>query len=899
MGLSINTQHCSHSLLENKDLGCLYFLSDEIENIWESNVPSNQYEEINAIADLLFSQLMKELFSLISFSLKQYYIDHDISDKEQLNNRHLPLFFKQYPLLKRRFETLTSNWVNNIKCFSSRWNTDKTLVARKVFNTEHIGTPQKIEVVGDSHYNGQHATIVHLSCGNIIVYKPRSLSIDAAFFDFAQQLNFINIFTPKFVLKENYGWMEYIPRSPLKTIEESKNYYYRFGLLLSLFYILEADDMHCENIIANEGYPVPIDLETLFHQGEDCIKNDLNSFISIKSIAHSILKSGVIPVSIGKGQPSYFAAIVDDPKSKVYSLNSVPYLHCGKNIFLAGFESSLISGFEQGYKKILSLQTKLMSGDSPLKLFENLRTRIMLRDTKIYSLLRKALSHPSNTQCELTTQKTLNKLDIDTSTRSFLNKVKDSEVQALLRSDIPSFSQNVSQTHLYCHGDKKISAFCHLSGIDLVRKKIAALSVDDLQTQVSMLKLVFKLRVGKNKIFDQNELSPDLSIPEQLNIITTSILENQLSPLTDTAWPALKSSQNEQYVTFTDHNLYNGNAGIAIYLAAYANCIDAPDTLKSRAISTVKKAIDCSYQRALATPEGVGMAAFGGIIYALSLIELRFGIDVQFDDKITNLLIQFEKQLSLCNELDILHGLAGAAMCLVYAFHYSKKSALKPHIKAVSKRLCRQSTELIEQTTRHLSSPLNGFAHGLAGIGTALCVTSKIIGEKHLSVVGLKLLELESKDYAVHLNNWPDHRLPSGEQSPDQVSAWCHGTLGIGLSRYHLKNVLLNNAPNHFELDIAQTNKRHIEHFQTNDIGICHGTAGELELLIYNNGYKNRDQCATAVTKIIKQLQSATIEHGFGLMTGIAGVGYQLMRLTDARKFPSLMTFEDFLKPVS
>ena len=49
-----------------------------------------------------------------------------------------------------------------------------------------------------------------------------------------------------------------------ETEYELQNFYIRFGEILALSYILNATDLHMENLIAYGEYPVIIDLETFY-----------------------------------------------------------------------------------------------------------------------------------------------------------------------------------------------------------------------------------------------------------------------------------------------------------------------------------------------------------------------------------------------------------------------------------------------------------------------------------------------------------------------------------------------------------------------------------------------------------------------------------------------------------
>ena len=92
--------------------------------------------------------------------------------------------------------------------------------------------------------------------------------------------------------------------------KEVENYYYRFGVLIFINYILNVNDLHGENVIAAGEYPVIIDAETIL----DNVKylSEKNARLTISSYIHeSVLYSGLLPYYrfARKGKPVNMGAI--------------------------------------------------------------------------------------------------------------------------------------------------------------------------------------------------------------------------------------------------------------------------------------------------------------------------------------------------------------------------------------------------------------------------------------------------------------------------------------------------------------------------------------------------------------------------------------------------------------
>jgi lantibiotic modifying enzyme len=81
------------------------------------------------------------------------------------------------------------------------------------------------------------------------------------------------------------------------------------------------------------------------------------------------------------------------------------------------------------------------------------------------------------------------------------------------------------------------------------------------------------------------------------------------------------------------------------------------------------------------------------------------------------------------------------------------------------------------------------------------------------------------------------------------------------------------------------------------DHSLCHGDLGKLELLLQTRESLGEEEVAAAVIKV---MQSAR-QHGWrcgaprgvevpGLMTGLAGIGYGLIRIAEPNAIPSILT---------
>ncbi|WP_250638398.1 lanthionine synthetase LanC family protein [Coxiella burnetii] len=127
--------------------------------------------------------------------------------------------------------------------------------------------------------------------------------------------------------------------------------------------------------------------------------------------------------------------------------------------------------------------------------------------------------------------------------------------------------------------------------------------------------------------------------------------------------------------------------------------------------------------------------------------------------------------------------------------------------------------------------------------------------------------------------------------------AWCHGAPGIGLARLNMQTIWDDPLMGQ-EIDRAmQTTFNEGFGFHTN---LCHGDLGNLDFLLevsQRNPSKNRQlayqaRAAFVVERIKKDGISLQIKGTMplpGLMLGLAGVAYQLMRIAKPQEVPSIL----------
>ena len=183
---------------------------------------------------------------------------------------HSLVLLQEYPVLGRLVVESLDRWVAVSVEFVQRLCADWPVIQQTFAPPEDPGPLIWVEGgMGDTHRGGRSVVIATFRSGFRLVYKPKSLAIER---HFQQLLTWLNAhgahpsLRPLTVLdRGQYGWVEHITAASCASSEAVQRFYERQGSYLALFYVLEATDLHQENIIAAGEHPYPVDLEALFH----------------------------------------------------------------------------------------------------------------------------------------------------------------------------------------------------------------------------------------------------------------------------------------------------------------------------------------------------------------------------------------------------------------------------------------------------------------------------------------------------------------------------------------------------------------------------------------------------------------------------------------------------------
>ncbi|MFO0981517.1 MAG: type 2 lanthipeptide synthetase LanM family protein, partial [Planctomycetota bacterium] len=848
---------------------------------------------------------------------------------------------EEYPVLARLVVEAIDRWVDFRSEVLLHLASDLAEL-RAAFSPEcDLGLVTRIDGgAGDTHRGGRSVQFVEFSSGLKLVYKPRSLAVDVHFQELLAWLNARGDHPPFRILKvldrDTHGWVEFVPASACTTAAQVRRFYERQGGYLAVLYALEATDFHAENLIAAGEHPVLVDLESLFQTRPSAPDTSEATRKLGEAFSYSVLRIGLLPermdgvevsgLGAGPGQvipralPAFEQAGTDTMRLIRKSMElpesqNRPRL-LGVEIDVLDQAGAIIDGFTRVYALLLEHRSELLALDGPLARFAGDEVRIILRPTEIYGELLQEGFHPSLLRNALERDQLFDRLWHSVDEMPYLATVIPFERRDLWQGDVPMFTTKVDSVDLLSAAGDRVAGFFAVSGLDAVRQRIQQMDEKDLDRQLWFVRASLTvLSRGINHIAPATQvlaMNGPLAAPAEYLAAARTIGE-RLDTL------ALRGSGEAQWIGLTLHDqknwslaplgidLYGGLPGLALFLAYLGDRThDAGFTRLAReALVTMRQQV-ATYRHEL--PSIGAFDGWGGVVYVLSHLGRLWREPALFAEAAA-LVDVIGSLLPAVNQFDIVSGAAGAIGCLA--------SLQRVHPAAKTLAIARACGEWLIEHARKMPSgcgwsedpqdpPLTGFTHGGSGVAWALLELAQWTREHRFLAAARDAIAYEQSLFSGAEQNWPDLRVRAGKTrasvlaDPTYMMAWCHGAPGIGLAR--LRALQLSPDRDQRDQAVIALESTLRDGFGGNH-SLCHGDLGNLDLLIQAGLLLGEGRWRDETSRVASALLAAGRERGWlcgtpldvespGFMLGLAGIGYQLLRLSQPENVPSVLLLE-------
>jgi len=862
---------------------------------------------------------------------------------EHLRQRDAALaLLQEYPVLARQAAICIDQWVTYTLEFLRHLCADWEAI-RETFSPEKDpGVLARVEGgVGDAHRDGRSVLVAEFSSGFRIVYKPRPMAVDVHFQELLAWLNQRGAPHPFRTLKVldrgSYGWVEFVVMQSCASADEVRRFYERQGGYLALLYAIEATDFHSENLIAAGEHPVLVDLESLFHPREEGVAAQ-SGLQAVETIVHSVLRVGLLPqrlwtnaesegidlsglgASAGQLTPQKLPYWEEEGTDKMRLARKQIELPVGHNrptldgaeIAVQDYTEAIAEGFASLYRLLLRLRDELTSDDGPLQRFADDEVRVLLRSTMTYGLLLQEGAHPDLLRNALDRDRFFDRLWVGIEHRPYLAKVIPAERADLHRGDIPNFTTRADSRDLWTSAGEQVGDFFDQSGLDLVRRRLQQLNEDDLARQLWFVRAsLATLSMDFDEALGYPLTEPQTTADRERLLAAARSVGDRLEELAlrserSASWIGLISSQKGFWsLVPLGFDLYDGLPGVAMFLA-YLGALTREERytdLAQAALTTLRSQMERG--QSLITSIG-GFEGWGGMIYALTHLGVLWdqpALLAEAEEIVERLPALIERdELS-----DVVAGAAGCIGGLISLHTCAPRDRTLAAATQCGDRLLAQARPTgpgigwMSQLPE--TEPLAGFSHGAAGVAWALLELAALTGEERFRAAARAAIAYERSLFSSEARNWRDLRKlewlrPAGDDQDVFFTAWCHGAPGIGLARLRsLRH--LDDPAIHAEITAALETTL-AEGFGLNH-SLCHGDLGNLELLLQASQVVDDPQWRTRVDHFAAVILESIGQHGWlcgipsgvespGLMTGLAGIGYGLLRLADPARVPSVLT---------
>lgn len=879
---------------------------------------------------ILFFAFKKESLLKGDSSEERYRYFDNYSSTEEFHD----LVNRMYPLLKQRLDSILHNHIINYNDLNIRVKRDKEEIHKKFgFNMEDL-TDCHIKYGVSDYHRGLKSICIIEKDNRRIIYKPRSGKIDIYWRTFIDWFNSkepsLRLANIEILDKGEYHWQEFVDNKPCKSEREIQKLYYRIGILAAISYIFKIEDLHMENIIVSGEFPYIIDLETIFQvDGFQNCHLELKSATDIlnRNINQSILRTQLFPTSVkfhnsnmdisgitGKG-----GQVIENGKVKIKNqftdeievvkedaiIENKYNIGCIEDILVdpKDYIKEIIAGFEEGYLLLKNNKEELLKLINSGELFYDVRPRYLFRNTNLYAMILEMGKNPKY----LKDKSELNRLYhllFKTANDHNIKMIYQSELEDLFNDDIPYFYGNIDDKTVYnSNGD---SCFV-LDKTPLMEtnERIKNLNQRDLRTQIYLIeKVMAKQKKTWNTVREKRDYNMiknerDSLIKAAEGIGDILIDKAMIDEKTETiSWLDLQNTFPTWTIKAQDIYLYGGLTGNAIFFSClYQETKDVKyRNILQKILNTIK--ID------LQGTNNKSSSAFNGMV---SLAYLYAFLYNQTKDK--DMLYQSLSIINNCKaeifqntSYDIIDGLSGILVVTLNIFELTKDRELEDLSIGIGidiiKNIHIEKDRAYWKKNNGNELIITGFAHGLAGISYALGKLYRLTNYKnHISIIE-NLIKIENNYYSDNIENWIDLRSEEVTSLDTSPIHWCHGATGIGLSRLKGKDII--DTSNDMAKALRAVEKNGL--YRDSDC-LCHGNLGNIELLLEvykENGDLNLYNKAIArANEIIENQYTNGYINGIGqefdssgFMLGLSGIGYEMLRISDPSKYPSVLLLE-------
>ncbi|MFD3513780.1 type 2 lanthipeptide synthetase LanM family protein [Streptomyces sp. NPDC058657] len=830
----------------------------------------------------------------------------------------------EYPVLAR---ILAQSCVHSAAALAEllgRFGADR---AELVANLLHGVDPGLLVAVdrtaGDGHRRGRSVAVLRFADGTRVVYKPQPIGAHRHFNELVGWFNARpgtpGLRTLALLDRSDYGWVEYVSPEPCTTGTQLERFYHRQGALLALVHLLDATDLHFENLIACADQPVLVDVETLFHPpGPVAAGEDPEEDPAALALTASVLRTGLLPhLLVGDETALDASGLGGDPGGRS-PVETVDWAAAGTDemrlVRRAGalggaanrprldgvdadpetYTEALLAGLRAGRRAILEGQDELLGEHGLLQRFADDVVRVVARDTQLYATVLSESTHPDVLRDAAERDAVLRLLGTDALGDPGWPLVLEDEIAELWEGDIPLFTARPAAVDLWSGTGRRLPCALERPGLDRVADRLRAMdrdvtesnsagspgSQDGLGSQEWIVRAAMASRSTAPahgtgtpiaESATQRAAGPGARIvaPRDRLLAAARGIADQLLGRAHhgparTNWLALELLGDRYWrVGAAGADLAGGYPGPAVFLADLAMLTG--ESRYAEAALRVLRPVPHLLDRLAARPEQLGVvgsggfAGLGGIVYALARVATGLD-DAEIRDWIAPATALTVAAAEAEDTQGVRDGTAGGLAALLAVHRITGTAESRRAAEVCAARL--------------LGGPLpptSGFAAGAAGVGWALLGFAAAGGGARYERAGTAALRSAVAGTA------------AARAEGGSGLSWCEGLPGVALA---LADSPAARADPAWAAAVEDAVRLVASVGPLPGHSLCHGELGVLELLGAAPGHEAGRVLARRTGALLESLDRHGPRCGTpaalptpGLLTGLAGIGHGLLRL--------------------
>ena len=828
--------------------------------------------------------------------------------------------FSKYPVLHDGVAHLVDN-ASHFFCEMIRHIAKDRVELERIFELQAGTRVTAIRFgLGDTHRGGR--AVCMLLFGDVqIVYKPRSLAPEQLFNWFARWLAAkdasLHLRTLRVIERERYGYCESVSFAATKGRVDTSKFYRQMGILLAVSYVLGIADLHFENVIAVDGEPVPIDIESILLKPLRT-KSGMRPLSELYCTAfadllfHSLLLPHKLSTSDGVadgsaigsadtpaviGRPLVFERQNDgrtgfvDRIAQGVADNRPVHSQSAHEPFL--FTAEVLAGYDAAVAAIIANASELRS-KSFLASLANVPSRWIPRATREYTQLQVRMRHPSVLADSIERDFLAASLWTDEDRRLIVDDIIRSELADLQHGDVPYFSTLGSSLDIFDSAGRTIPNAFASSGEFALLERLGNLPIVGCAHRAAISAALESTRTSPTPPMDGSRLHKSrVEFDEHIALANAIDIANRLAETAHFVdgipfWSGLHEVQPQNLgATVLLPTVYDGSLGIGLFIANLHRVAPSAQT------DTITRGIHELTVRLLTdnwgAQSGSAFSGFGGTLYVNIVTSAVLGKEpTGYSKQIDLALARWSRREANC---DFVGGLAGAMIVLQRIHESTKDHRALVRLISLRQQIIQRAhwdAERCYWKSPMFEAPLGGFAHGTAGIAWALASTMMVATDPGVDHVVEAALRHDESYYRSDIGTWIDGR--NGKSS----NYWCHGAAGIGLAAQAIHAMRGSKRAGHMceRAYQAVSNQGAL-----GDDCMCHGTLGNAELLaaVGDNDKVRAFYCA-AHSKFLEQGDWSCVGVGSerlsSLLCGTSGIGYQMLRFAAPNLVPNLLLLE-------